>query len=268
MRHVSILAISLGLTRALPDELATWACRALLLLYLFVTPGVRREIALNLHRLFPELSANGHHSFRLFWMRQAWRLGANLALMVRIGRPALNKLLDNAVINGENIVEQIMLQKGRVVVLSLHYGLWELLPQVFAHRGYPVCVGMGELRDRAFAERLMELRGSHSVTMTESLADMRQAVRKGSLVGFVLDNTSRTRGLACDAFAPGLSVLRTPFALARAEQAQLVPMFIYQDRNVLRVEVQAPVASEQEFGLRARELVRRRPEDWVFWGKN
>jgi hypothetical protein len=104
--------------------------------------------------------------------------------------------------------------------------------------------------------------------MTNSVAEMRRAMRGGELVGFVLDNTSQTRRLDCDELLPGFRVLRTPFTLARAEQARLVPMFIYGDRNRLCVEIQNPVGSEHEFGRRARELIRSRAEDWVFWGKN
>jgi hypothetical protein len=126
----------------------------------------------------------------------------------------------------------------------------------------------------------------------KSVTEMRQALRARALLGFVVDNTSRTRGMACDTIWPGFSVLRTPFVLAQTERAVLVPMFMYQDEDLttktprhqgpgtknqeprtrnqrvaLRVRICEPVASAEEFGRTARAMIAERPEDWVFWGK-
>jgi lauroyl/myristoyl acyltransferase len=236
------------------------ASRLLVLVYLAASPESRQEIGRNYRRVF---GCNG----RRFWLKQAWRLGGNLALMSRIGQRSLDKWLDRTRFSGDNILEQIMLRERKAIVLSLHYGLWELLPQVFARRGYQACVGLGGQFDREFGNSLLQLRAGHGVRMTESIAEMRRAARAGQLVGFALDNTSRTRGVECDTIWPGFRLLRTPFALARAERAVLVPMFMFQDGDHPRVEICEPVASAREFGTQARRMIEARPEDWLFWGK-
>lgn len=143
---MSTLSAGLGLIRSLPLSLARAASRLILLLYLALAPAVRREINLNYHRVFARYR-------RWFWIRQAWRLGGNLALMSRLGRPGFDNTLDKTRIIGENMLEQIMLGDKSVIVLSLHYGAWELLPQIFARRGYQVCVGAGRQQDNQFGAR-------------------------------------------------------------------------------------------------------------------
>lgn len=266
---MSILAACLKLVRALPFSLAVAASRLLLLTYFMLSPRVRAEIAANYRRIFPEeATACTSRACGRFLVRLSWNLGRNLAVMAQMGRPALEKWLDNAIVSGENIVERIMLGGEKVIVTSLHYGLWELLPGVFARRGYRVCVGLGRQRDAVLDGVVREIRSEHDVTMTDSVPRMRAALREGSLLGFVLDNSNRTRGLDCAALGEGFRLLRTPFSLSRVDGARLVPMFATQTRGRLRIDVLDPVDSSEEFGARARELIRARPEDWVFWGKN
>jgi hypothetical protein len=62
-------------------------------------------------------------------------------------------------------------------------------------------------------------------------------------------------------------LLRTPFALARSEQATLVPMLMRRGAQALEVKVGSPVRTIDEFGTWARDEIRAHPEDWVFWGK-
>jgi lauroyl/myristoyl acyltransferase len=179
----------------------------------------------------------------------------------------MQKRLDNACIDGENILERNMLGDGKVVVLSLHYGVWELLPAIFARRGYPVCVGNGLQPDAQFGAELGQLRSGQGVTLTSNISEMRQALVCRSLVGFVLDNTRVTQGERCDAMWPGFEVLRTPFTLARQSGASLVPMLARQDSGQVSVKIGEPVATAEQFGAWARRELVQSTADWVLWGK-
>lgn len=164
-------------------------------------------------------------------------------------------------------MERIMLRNGRAVVVSLHYGLWELLPETFARRGYPVLVVAAGQRDARLGAEILQIRSLHRVRYSDSLAEMRGALRSGSLVGFVVDNTGRGRGVACSSLWPGFEVLRTPFFLAQECGAALVPMLMRKNGSGLTVKVGEPVSSPDEFGVWARREIAAHPEDWVFWGK-
>jgi lauroyl/myristoyl acyltransferase len=255
---MSIPSAALGLVRALPLGLAVPVSRSLIFIYLLVRPDVRAEINENYERLFGQRPGR-------FWLRQGWRLGENLAWMAHLGRRSIDKSIDKAEVTGQNVLEQIML--GRVIALCMHFGPWELLPRLFARRGFRPCVGLAGQRDEGLNLALARLRRLPGVAVTESVSRLRRAVREGWLVGFVLDNTSRTRRVRCDTLWPGFELLRTPFTLGRAERAALVPISIRKDGGRLRVRVEEPVATPEEFGVRARAMIKSHPEDWVFWGK-
>jgi lauroyl/myristoyl acyltransferase len=259
---MSIAAAGLGLVRALPVSLAVAAARLQLLAFLLVSSRTRAEVRLNSIRVL-----GGGGASRGLPARLCWRLGHNLALMAHGSAQTGHDLLDNAEIRGENILERIMLGGCRVVVLSMHFGLWEYLPWLFARLGHEVTVGQGDVRDVALRRLVKQVRSNHHVTMTDSLLKLRLSVRNRRLVGFVLDNTSRTRRLVCDALGLGMKLLRTPFVLARLERAVLVPILAAEQDGRLRVEIHEPVRSVREFGLLVRRKIRERPEEWVFWGK-
>jgi lauroyl/myristoyl acyltransferase len=257
---MSILAACLRLLRILPYRLARGASRTLVLAYLLASPRVREEIGRNYARLFGFPDPG-------FWTRQAARLGDNVAFMAKVGQPLVDKQLDNALIDGQNILERIMLGNDRAIVLSLHYGVWELLPHLFAHKGYSVCVGMGRQQDAELGSELAQLRTGQRVTFTNQVSKMRRALAERALVGFAVDNTRASRGVRSDAIWGGFSMLRTPFALARSEHAALVPMLMRRSEHGLEVRIGEPVKTPDEFGAWARKEILAHPEEWVFWGK-
>lgn len=257
---MNLAAFVLGLLSVLPLRLSTLIAQGSLLLYLITHPSVRRELTANCIALLGSCP-------KVFWIRQAIRLGNNLALMAGRRQRFVQKLLDRTDVIGDNILAQILHRKRPIVVLTLHYGLWELLPDIFARRGYSLCVAVGHQREFSVGRRLSRLRFRPGVIWTDSLAAMRRALRCQRLVGFVLDNTRRTRGVPCSALGLGFTLLRTPFILQRTDNAELVPMFMFRNGNRFRVEVSGPVSSSEEFGSVARHLIQRSPEDWVFWGK-
>jgi len=257
---MSIPAAGLRLVRALPFRLACAASRFLVITYLLFNPRARREIGQNHKRIFGRSDPG-------FWFRHAVRLGENIALMASVGQAGLDNELDNALIDGQNILERIMLGNAKVVVLSLHYGVWELLPHVFARRGYPVCVGMGSQQDVQLGRELGQLRSGQRVTFASQVSEMHRALTEKALVGFALDNTRASRGVRCDALWSGFSLLRTPFALAEAEGATLVPMLMRKTGPRLTVKIGEPVKTPDEFGAWARQEILAHPEEWVFWGK-
>lgn len=95
---MSTLAACLRLLRILPYQLARGASRAIVFSYLLVSPRVRQEIGRN-HTRRSGLSDPG------FRTKQAARPGNNIALMAKVGPPVLEKQLDIALIDGQNILE-------------------------------------------------------------------------------------------------------------------------------------------------------------------
>ncbi|HDR00440.1 MAG TPA: hypothetical protein ENN51_09185 [candidate division WOR-3 bacterium] len=162
------------------------------------------------------------------------------------------------------------------ITVSFHFGLWECLPAVFRHRGHDVRLVVGKQRDRALGRALDRLRASQEVRRFGGARVMvmpasgcgpepvRGEVRRGLLVGFMLDNTSRGQMTTARAGGVAMRLPAAPYARARKEGVR--PLFCTLEAGRLRVRVYPPGDENHALGCLLAE-VRRRPEDWVFWGK-
>lgn len=257
---MNIITIIFKLAKKLPGKLSIIFCQIILLIYLFWHKTYRQEINLNYQRIFKRK--------RRFWLRQALKLGHNLALTLQFGKN--KKTLDKIEIYGENILCDLLKEKQKAIVVTFHYGLWELLPQIFQKLGYETYISVGEKRNRFFDE-LNKFRSQNGVKIVKTVAEMRTALSKSltrpRLLGFVLDNTSKTRGFKL--FSPhwhNFSVLRTPFILAKSFKLPILAMFCFHQKNRLVVAIHA-VRNSQALGNQLLSYIKSKPEEWIFWGK-
>jgi len=253
-------ALALRLVRALPASPAVLLTRTTVLAYLACRPDYRSEIRRNLRLVLG-------HDRRWFWVRNAWRVGRNLALMARIGTGWADTVVDKTRLEGENWAAAAVERDVHMVMVSFHFGAWEFLPQVFARLGFDTNLVTGTQRDASLDRLLCALRGSSGVRVLQDVRPVLAAASGPGITGFMLDNTSRgrrqrVRGDRFDMSIPGL-----PFLVAERRQARVFPLFAFFDRGRLRVEVGRPGGPGQALAAFCR-LVRARPEEWVFWGKS
>jgi lauroyl/myristoyl acyltransferase len=195
-----------------------------------------------------------------FWIMNALTLGKNCALMLEIGNPNDEKILDRVEIKGENNL-MAAYKKGRgVVVVSLHFGPWEFLPQLFARKGYPVAIAAQPQRNGWLGLQLLKIRQSRPITVTDRIAEMKHALKTGALLGFLLDNSSKTRKLETGWLWPGFRVLRTPFALSAIMKSPIVPMVVH-NRGLTPV---VEIGTDFDF---FKNMLTHYPEEWVFFDK-
>jgi lauroyl/myristoyl acyltransferase len=256
---MSSLGAALLLVRALPTEPAVALARLLVVLYLFLRPSYRREIERNL------ALACGRHD-RFFWVRNAWAVGRNLALMAAIGTGREQAMIDRAEVYIDNTTRRILEQELHVAMASFHFGLWEMMPQVFARAGWRVGLLAGRQQDRFVARVASRARRSRGVSaVTKAKSALRLAGRPG-LTGFMLDNTSRGNQ---EWFQDGSLRMRVPvfgFELARRRGLAVVPIWGCLERGRLRIGVGRPGPAAEVVG-QLLEQARRRPEEWVLWAK-
>jgi lauroyl/myristoyl acyltransferase len=256
---MSLPGIALALVRALPARPAALLSRILVLLYLLLRSGYRQEIRRNLRII------TGKDS-RLFWVRNGWRLGLNLALMARVGGRTGDALVDTVTVCGENLICDRLERELHVAMASFHFGLWEYLPRVFSRSGCRVMLAVGKQRDRVLGRQISALRRSRRVTLVRGI---RQAVKAGSessITGFMLDNTSRGTQVWTECDGVKIRLPDVGFRLAARHGNGLAPAFARLDRGRIRVDVYPP-GREQAAARALLDQVRRHPEEWVWWGK-
>jgi len=236
----------------------------------------RRTVALeNLTRAFPErpapeLARVGRDSFR--------HLGMNFVeSCVFYFRPPA-RLLSRVSIEGLSHFEAADAQGRGMLLLTAHYGNWELLAASHALARFPLSVVMRPLDSPAFEPILERFRlrsGVELITKRRALTDIVDALRRRRMVGILLDqNASRREGVFVPFFGVPASTSKGMALIALRTGAPVLPVFIRRrpdGRHVVHAGAPVPVPSDGDvvaftraFNEAIEAAIRRAPEQW-FW---
>lgn len=185
-------------------------------------------------------------------------------------------------VEGIEHLKSAMAQGRGALVLTAHFGNWELLAASHVLTGYPLSVVARPLDhpllDR-LATRLRERSGVEVIAKRWALPSMLAALRRGRMVGILLDqNSSRREGTFVPFFGVPASTSKSLALLALRTGAPVVPIFTHREadgRHRVLIGPALPVASTGDrerdlhaataaFTVAIEEVVRRWPEQW-FW---
>jgi KDO2-lipid IV(A) lauroyltransferase len=173
-----------------------------------------------------------------------------------------------------------------VLVLSGHFGNWELL--VFAHgmRGHPVHMVHRAIANPLIDRWLHQLRsraGTRLIRKSAAARDVLHALRERALLVLPFDqNSTRGQGVFVDFFGLKASTSTGIARVALRADAPVVPVFIVREgrgaRHVVRVlpvvQVERTGDFEQDvrrnterFSAVFEEMVRRYPDQWLWMHK-
>jgi KDO2-lipid IV(A) lauroyltransferase len=176
------------------------------------------------------------------------------------------------------------LAKGRgVLVLTAHFGAWELSSFAHALYGYPLHFLVRRL-DNPFLDRLIEhyrtLSGNRPIDKTDAARQVLAALRRGEAVGVLMDvNTHPPEGVFCTFF--GITCCTSPLVarFALKTGAPVIPGFLIRDEqtgnHILRfdppVEMirtgnfhQDLIVNTERLNRVIEAYVRRYPDHWVW----
>jgi len=175
------------------------------------------------------------------------------------------------------------LGKGRgVILLTAHYGNWELVGAKLAACGYPLNVLARPQRDERttrLMNRIREAAGMRVLTSRNaSSGEILQCLRKGEIVGFLNDQNAGRKGVFVDFFGRPASTPGGAALFALRTKAAVVPMFALRNENDTHVALLLPeveiiqtgnlrrdvAANTALFTRLIEEQIRTRPELW-FW---
>lgn len=239
----------------------------------------RRRLALrNLAQAFPDLAAAARrriarHSFQ--------HLGVLFAEGCFVLRRPLEEVTAQIGIDGLEHLRGVLDRHGRALILTAHLGNWELLTLAPALTGYPLTVVARALDSpalNAWADRLRRTAGVEVVDKREALRPVLAALRRGRLVGVLLDqNASRREGVFVPFFGRLASTSRAMAVLALRTRTPVVPAFTRRlapgrHRITIHPALPIPAASDEDAvrALTARcteaieAAVRATPEQWLW----
>lgn len=169
--------------------------------------------------------------------------------------------------------------RGRgVLLLTAHYGNWELLAASHALTRFALSVVVRPLDhpllDRV-VERFRERSGVELITRRRGLREIIDALRRGRMVGILLDqNASRGTGVFAPFFGVPAATSKSLAVISLRTGAPVVPVFIRRQpdgRHQVEIEPALPAPADGDvvsytasFNRAIETAIRRAPDQW-FW---
>jgi KDO2-lipid IV(A) lauroyltransferase len=198
-----------------------------------------------------------------------------------LARP-LEATLDEMTLEGVEHLHAAMTAHGQALMLTAHLGNWEYLPLVARLAGYPLSIVVRPLDSPALDRLAVAMRsktGAELIDKRGALRPVLQALRRGRLVGVLLDqNTARRESVFVPFFGRSASTSRSIALLAVRTGAPVVPIFIARQapgrhRVVIEPTLPRPAVNDPERAVveltaRCNEAIeaaiRRTPEQWLW----
>ena len=270
---------------AVPLPLLAAVCEAAMLLVWAIDRRHRRIARINLRIAFPEME--DREARRI--IRRCYRqMGTSAAEFVHLPRMDGPYIREHVRFEGEEHVRKPMEERKQpTLVMTGHFGNWELQSHAWARIFGPMAFIVRPLRnalfDRIVTER-RELAGNIAIRKEDSAKEVTRLARRGVMIGILIDqNVDRKKGVPVDLFT---RKAYTTFGIARlalAMRASIHPGFIYRDperkfHHVLRfgpaVDIDYGAPREEEVVRVTRRCnealeraIREDPGQWMWFQK-
>lgn len=180
----------------------------------------------------------------------------------------------------EHLQNALALKKGAIIV-SGHFGVWELMPPWLALNGFAVNVVVRRQNNPFVDAWFEEMRQRHGAVTTDSgfgIREILRALRKGALLALMVDQDNGKQGIFVKFFNKWASAPTGPAQISLKTGAPIVPMAIYPDyrgRHLMKISppifpeaYENTVAGQQQltaaFTRILEDVIRSQPEHW-FW---
>jgi len=272
-----------GLACRLPPSVCVGIGEALGGLAMSCRPKRVRIARLNLKAVFGERLAPGE-ARRI--IRGVFRnIGAGVMEMTRL--PVIDKAYIDRYVElvGREHFDAAVASGRPVIMLTAHFGNWELTSIITALEGRPIVALARAQQGFPRLYRLLvsyrESKGCWIVHKGSGMRRLVQALKRGELVGIVGDQASR-QGILVDFFGRPALFATGPFELARSNRALIVPGFIHRIRGPFHRGVLEPVidlAQEQgtadavvrggieRFAALLERHIEQDPDQWLWMHK-
>lgn len=194
-----------------------------------------------------------------------------------------DEVLENVSFEGGEIIEKYQKEGKNFILVTGHYGNWELLSQSIAIKFDLTLVGVGRKLDSDLMDRVLkENRERFNVEMVYKEGAMKgciKSINEGKIIGILTDQGMRkNQSFEVDFF--GIKASHTPLAsiLSRKFDLDLVPAYIStEDYKHYKVKIYEPIralktdAKEEDLATLTQaqadvmeQVIRKDPKQW-FW---
>ncbi|MBD3425766.1 MAG: hypothetical protein GF409_00885 [Candidatus Omnitrophica bacterium] len=169
---------------------------------------------------------------------------------------------------------------GGMILLSAHFGNWELSTMVSIMKGFKLHLLARDQKMKRLNELLNLLRESKGNAVIRKGTDVKKIFRvlhKGGGVGILGDQNAGANGQLLDFFGRPASTAVGPFRIAQKSGACILPAFIHRRKGPYHEEVLEPVMRigkdediipyMREYNRLLEKHVREYPEQWLWMHK-
>lgn len=177
--------------------------------------GIRREtVDENLRIAFPDATTDWIEKTRLAAYEH---LGREAAAMLRLSKLDESAVIERTVPVGWDELRDAMSLGRGVILVTGHYGNWEIAAAAVASRGFPIGAIVRRQGNRLVDERLQSLRrklGVETIYQGQAPARVPRLLRSNGVVGIVGDQDARRSGIFVPFFGRLASTHRGPALFA------------------------------------------------------
>jgi len=268
--------------RHLPRRTAIWLMQGLgVLIFTFAKDDRLRTISQLSMAFGPEKSAAEIRALAA----QVYRHFA-IALADTMRLPViLSQGLDTLIsVQGIHHLEQALADGQGVLMITGHFGNWELLGAWMAQNGYPLRVVGTTLENPGVDKIVVEMRnqaGYTNIARGAGTRDIIRYLRQGCAIGMLIDQDTKVPGVFVHFFGRPTHTPTGPAILARKFKIPIIPIFMHlKDDLTYQIECEPPldleytadeardlVVNTQKCSDAYERIIRRFPEQWVWMHK-
>lgn len=211
------------------------------------------------------------------------RFGPMVMEVLHMPRLSSNNINNHVKLTGgENLEAALNMGRGAVLATA-HSGNWELLGAALAMHGFPLVAVVQKQTNQAMDRFINEYRtnaGMH-VTYKQGVREMVKLLGSGKIIGLLMDQDNHDDGVFVEFFGRMASTPQGAAALARLNNAPIVPAFITENPDgthtaIIHPPVMVEKTSDREYDIRItteyltkiiETHIRKYPHEW-FWLHN
>ncbi len=196
-------------------------------------------------------------------------------------RPLTGEFVDSSIeFEGLELLDQARAEGRGVLVLTGHYGSWELLGHLMGYKGYPLD-SIYKPFDNKFLDSLMKkkraVNGGDPIEMENAYVVIMKSLRAGKMVCMLFDQRARAgEGITIDFMGKPARTNKALAIIAMRTKSPVIPMFISRTREghkvtfSPRVDVTAGgreevVVNSIKFSKILEDKIKEKPQEWMWF---
>jgi KDO2-lipid IV(A) lauroyltransferase len=210
-----------------------------------------------------------------------WNMGVHAADAVRIPRITQDDIHELITAEGFEQLDSLSARNESAILLTAHFGNWELLGAWGARRGYKVKV-IGAPQSNQWLDQMVvdarDAAGYQSITRGSNTRLIVRALAEGCFIGVLIDEDTKVDSVFVKFFNQWARTPAGPVRLARKYGLKIIPAFIHLKSDyTYHVQVMEPlplvftedkrrdlIVNTQTCSDACEAIIRKYPEQWLW----